>query len=87
MPSPSIRRNSLSSVPRRGYRFIMRRLQGLDKARGVRGIAQHLSDFSDRLIQTGVEVDERVGRPDSLPEFLAARIRTQLCAYQACMLF
>ena len=45
---------------------------GFDVARSVRGVAQRVAQFSHGAIETGLEIDERVRRPESLSQIVAA---------------
>src|SRR5439155_21087033 len=45
---------------------------GLDKSRASRRIAQHFANLIDRCIQTVVEINEGVGRPELVTQFFSA---------------
>ena len=45
---------------------------GFDVARSVRGVAQRVAQFSHGAIETRLEIDERVRRPESLSQIVAA---------------
>jgi hypothetical protein len=44
---------------------------GLDESRAIGGIAKRLPQLSDRGVQAVVEADERVCRPEALPQLVA----------------
>src|SRR5439155_20913988 len=45
---------------------------GLDKSRASRRIAQHFANLIERCIQTVVEINEGVGRPELVTQFFSA---------------
>src|SRR4029077_12568862 len=55
--------------------------QGFNEPRTLSQVAQRLAQFVDRRVQTVVEVDKRVGRPDAgtklVPGYYFARVMEQ----------
>ncbi|HEY8549672.1 MAG TPA: hypothetical protein VIL35_06945 [Vicinamibacterales bacterium] len=68
---PGDGRNRLAVAMHGSHETVPAARQGLDEARGLGGVAERVAQPPDRGVQTMLEIDERVVRPETFPERFA----------------